>query len=523
MANSTTNLDTISSSQAAKEVTANALFDAASPATLYGRRGSTSAGLTWGYYGGPMLVDGALTTIANGTVALTTAATNYVEASRTGTVSANTTAFTPGRVALYTVIAGASTVTSYTDHRPWASANGVGSRASVNAAGSGSLTLNAAATRAPAIVLTGALTGNRDVIVPDGPQQWTITNSTSGAFTITIKTAAGTGELLAAGETGLFLADGTNVVIASSAGSGLPNLSDAVNIATPNSSIPVISLTPDNAATNADLALLPKGAGALLADISDNALSGGNKRGSQAVDLQMVRGSASQVASGATSVIAGGSGNTASGQYGAVGGGLNNTCANTGAAIAGGAENSTSSNYATVLGGYGNTASGEYSAAMGYSSTTRGMVGALSHAAGVVSGGASDVQYFRAVIGRLTTNATTTVLTAGGQSPNTSNTLVLPNASALTVQGLVVGREDATGDTISWKFDAHIRRGANAASTAMVAACTPVQIAADAGASTWTLAVDANTTDGSLRLQVTGQASHTIKWGAVLSCTQVVG
>lgn len=117
MANSTTNLDTMSVSQSAKETTANALFDAGSPAMLFGRRASTCVGLTWGYYGGALLVSGTPTAIGNGTVTLSPSTTNYVEATASGTVSKNTTGFTAGSVPLYTVVTGASSVTSYTDHR----------------------------------------------------------------------------------------------------------------------------------------------------------------------------------------------------------------------------------------------------------------------------------------------------------------------------------------------------------------------------------------------------------------------
>lgn len=118
MANSTTNLDLISVSQAQKEATANALFDSASPALLYGRRASTTGGLVWGYYGGMVMISGTPTQISNGTLSLTASATNYVEAAPgTGAVSANTTGFTAGRIALYQIVTGASTVTSYQDLR----------------------------------------------------------------------------------------------------------------------------------------------------------------------------------------------------------------------------------------------------------------------------------------------------------------------------------------------------------------------------------------------------------------------
>ena len=90
MASSTTNLDTLTTN-AQQEPAANALFDAASPATLFGRRNSTTSGLTWGYYGGMVLIGGVATSVANGTIAMTASTTNYVEANNAGTVSKNTT------------------------------------------------------------------------------------------------------------------------------------------------------------------------------------------------------------------------------------------------------------------------------------------------------------------------------------------------------------------------------------------------------------------------------------------------
>lgn len=117
MSHSTTLLDLLATSQTQKEVTANSLFDAASPAMLFGRRATTTAALTWGYYGGTVQVTGVLTQIANGTVALTANATNYVEASNAGVVSVNTAGFTAGRRPLYTVVTGAATVISYIDQR----------------------------------------------------------------------------------------------------------------------------------------------------------------------------------------------------------------------------------------------------------------------------------------------------------------------------------------------------------------------------------------------------------------------
>jgi hypothetical protein len=209
MASSTTNLDTLSSSQAQKEVTANALFDAGSPATLFGRRASTTSGLTWGYYGGILTVDGVLTSISNGTVALSASTTNYVESNRAGTVSKNTTGFTAGRIPLYTIVTGASSVTSYTDHRL---AVPPSTGRLVKAMDDANKTLTAAEARCQIIECTGALTALRDVVVPLDPQQWTVFANTSGGYGVQVIGASGTGITVADGKRAIVYADGTNVV-----------------------------------------------------------------------------------------------------------------------------------------------------------------------------------------------------------------------------------------------------------------------------------------------------------------------
>lgn len=211
MANSTTNLDLISVSQASKETTSNALDDAASPATLFGRRATTTTALTWGFYGGTILVDGVLTQIANSTVALTANATNFVEATPAGVVSANTTGYTAGRIPLYTVVTGASTISSYTDHRAWVQPASITGRLAL-AMSDANTTLTAAQARNQILEFTGTLTAARDIIVPAAAQQWTVFNNTTGGFALTVKTSAGTGIAIAAGMRAIVYADATNVV-----------------------------------------------------------------------------------------------------------------------------------------------------------------------------------------------------------------------------------------------------------------------------------------------------------------------
>lgn len=85
---------------------------------------------------------------------------------------------------------------------------------SINVGGTGDYTLSGAELNRIAYNLTGVLTGNRNIIVPATVQQYWVTNSTSGAFSLTVKTAAGTGEALIQGSSNILYCDGTNVVVA---------------------------------------------------------------------------------------------------------------------------------------------------------------------------------------------------------------------------------------------------------------------------------------------------------------------
>lgn len=211
MSNSTPTYDAISESQSGKAVTANQYFDAASPSTFFGRRGSTCSGLTWGYYGATMLVDGVLTQIANGTLALTASSTNYIEATRAGVISKNVVGFTPGAIPLYQAVVGAATVTSYTDYRAWIMLDSMTSKATGVVVTTADVTLSNVQARCEYCPVTGALTAARAIIVPN---DWRgiIHNQTSGAFTLTVKTLAGTGIVVAQGMKAMLFADGTNVL-----------------------------------------------------------------------------------------------------------------------------------------------------------------------------------------------------------------------------------------------------------------------------------------------------------------------
>ncbi|MFZ4522409.1 MAG: hypothetical protein ACOYNC_11930, partial [Bacteroidales bacterium] len=127
-------------------------------------------------------------------------------------------------------------------------------------------------------------------------------------------------------------------------------------------------LARNDAQTDVDFVISPKGSGSILAQQPDGTAAGGNNRGLFAVDLQMDRFGASQVASGDYSIAIGG-GNTASQLY-STAIGSQNISGNTGATAIG-MLNSATGLHGTAL-GYNSFAIGQYSAAIGHYSIAYG-------------------------------------------------------------------------------------------------------------------------------------------------------
>ena len=93
---------------------------------------------------------------------------------------------------------------------------------SVNVAGTGDYTLSGTELNQTAYKFTGALTGNRNVIVPSTVQQYWVDNETSGAYSLTVKTAGYTGVTVVQGARAILYCDGTRVVSAETGGIALP-------------------------------------------------------------------------------------------------------------------------------------------------------------------------------------------------------------------------------------------------------------------------------------------------------------
>jgi hypothetical protein len=268
----------------------------------------------------------------------------------------------------------------------------------------------------------------------------------------------------------------------------------------------------------------------------------------------VVVGGGNNQATGSYSFIGGGGDagtaanrNVASGDWSFVGGGIKNTASGISSVVTGGGFDGTTA-YAntagglasTVSGGLGNNASAQGSSVLG------GYFGAANGVQSIVVGGRNGIarsidgytvfsacnqpisgspvgvsQGALLILGVQTTDATATVLRSNTSAASGTNQIILPNNSAYYFRGEVVAGKTGAGDTKGWSIEGVIKRGANAASTAIVGTATVTSLYADAGASTWALTATADTTNGGLAITFTGQASTTIRVVAQIRTTEM--
>jgi len=93
---------------------------------------------------------------------------------------------------------------------------------SINIAGTGTYTLAGSELNRIAYNFNGALTGNRQVVVPSTVQQYWVDNSTTGAYTLTIKTSAGAGLTISQNQRAILYCNGSDVVDADTSSISIP-------------------------------------------------------------------------------------------------------------------------------------------------------------------------------------------------------------------------------------------------------------------------------------------------------------
>jgi hypothetical protein len=229
------------------------------------------------------------------------------------------------------------------------------------------------------------------------------------------------------------------------------------------------------------------------------AIGGAYASGTDSFAAAIANNTASYGATGANSVAIGKQ-NKSTGSYGVTVGGQSNVssafysgCFNTNAGTS-------SQNYTTVINGYGTTAdvAGKIAFGTQYSGWTRVPQTGL-------------MTLFAA-----TTDATATELLAQ------NSRVTLPNNSAYSFSGTIIARESAAAgsDYASWEIKGALLRDANAASTVLGNGIKN-KLYASAGASAWDIALTADTTNGGLKIEVTGAASTNIRWVATVNTSEV--
>jgi hypothetical protein len=317
--------------------------------------------------------------------------------------------------------------------------------------------------------------------------QWVYdTTETRGAFIRSDATASGTGIIF--GNSTINFArqsnESTPVLSIANAVTGQVNGFQIDGSAT-NTGVDIQAIGTD---ANIPIAIQPKGiAGWFALNIRDGSTTGGNGRGNKAVDLQMSRDAASQVASGNYSFAAGRA-NTASGDR-------------------------------AVGIGESNNITGTHSVGIGYASADRGKYGVEHFASGFFSN-AGDAQDFKADLRVQTTDATATRITTDGAAAGAANSLTLPSSGSDRCSGQVLARNTSTGATASWSINWVIKTTGTVGSTALVGSPTITQDFADTGTTSWAVAITADTTNGASALAVTGAASTTIRWVGRVVCVE---
>ena len=163
------------------------------------------------------------------------------------------------------------------------------------------------------------------------------------------------------------------------------------------------------------------------------------------------------------------------------------------------------------------TASGFRSVALGRSST-QGISGKHSRGAYIFSS-VGDAQEGKYVLLSDTTDATAEALTTTNGAASATNQVVLPNNSAYAFHGTIVARQQAADGTAcaAWKVEGLIRREGSANTTVLVNSATTVLD----NTPSWGMALSADTTNGCLKIQVTGAASTDIRWVATIHTSEV--
>jgi hypothetical protein len=256
-----------------------------------------------------------------------------------------------------------------------------------------------------------------------------------------------------------------------------------------------VAVSQNTPETNSALVLTPKGTGAfIVGPPPDGTAANGNARGAEAVDIQISRSSATQVASGAASIAIGNQ-NTSSGTY-STAIGIACTATALGAVALGDVALATANN------GF---ASG--------SNATADRLGMRAHAAGTFAN-LARAQYARFVCRRVTNNDTPATLFTNGSSTR----ITIPSGTVLSFIAQITGIKTDGSAVAKYIREGTIKNVGG--TTTLVGSIITVGTDHEDNAST-DVAITADDTNDALDISVTGIAAETWRWVAVVQGVEI--
>lgn len=258
------------------------------------------------------------------------------------------------------------------------------------------------------------------------------------------------------------------------------------------------------------------GGGSRAANTAATAIGGSRASGNDSFAAAIANNSSSYGSQGANAISVGYQAKSTNSYsmafgYGSISTGVGAVC------IATDNNGATASGRGSVVIGQQSIASGQNSMVFGLGGRST-LYGKIVYCTGLLTAyGDTQTGFFS--IRALTSGATATDLTTSGYSPDGTNTIILPNNSVHAFTGVIAARQQAAGGTASaaWKIEGLIRREGSAGTTTLIAST----VTAISNVPGWTLALSANTTEGSLSIKGTGAAATNILWGGSVETTEV--
>jgi len=194
--------------------------------------------------------------------------------------------------------------------------------------------------------------------------------------------------------------------------------------------------------------------------------------------------------------------------------------------VALGASALANANYATAL-GYDSEATGVSSIAIGndawaYAENSiaigtdarADIIGKCAIASGYFAAN-GDAQGCTFILRSDTTNATAEAMTTNNSSASSNNQVIVGTDSCMTFSGTIVGMQNGAQAYGSWKIEGLLVNDGGT-TTVPNSAITVIS-----NTSNWGLALSADNSNNALKVQVTGEASHNIRWVAHIQAAEV--